>query len=197
MLHGRERLIQKIDFPQGGVWVDLGCGTGQNVEFAGDRVRGLSRIQLVDLSPSLLAVADERSRSVRGPRVTTHLADATAFRLSPETVDVVTFSYSLTMIPDWFAAIENAVNMLRPGGVLGVTDFFISRKHIDSPEVRHRWMTRLFWQHWFAMDNVFLSGDHLAMLRRRLHPLHLEQHRGKVPYLPLLKAPYYVFVGRK
>lgn len=30
------------------------------------------------------------------------------------TVDVVTFSYALTMIPDWKKALENAFRMLKP-----------------------------------------------------------------------------------
>ena len=34
---------------------------------------------------------------------------------APGTVDVVTFSYALTMIPDWRAAIRNAFNLLKPG----------------------------------------------------------------------------------
>ena len=47
-------------------------------------------------------------------------ADAIQFRPAEELADVVTFSYSLTMIPDWFAAIENAWSILKPGGVIGV-----------------------------------------------------------------------------
>ena len=43
-------------------------------------------------------------------------ADATTFQPDAGKADVVTFSYSLTMIPDWFAAIDNALAMLRPAG---------------------------------------------------------------------------------
>jgi ubiquinone/menaquinone biosynthesis C-methylase UbiE len=40
----------------------------------------------------------------------------------------VTFSYSLSMIPDKTAAINNALRFLKPNGkgVLGVADFFLS-----------------------------------------------------------------------
>jgi len=27
--------------------------------------------------------------------------------------------------------------------------------------------------------------------------LHFEEHRAKVPYIPLTRVPYYLFVGRK
>lgn len=39
------------------------------------------------------------------------------FVLRTGTVDVVTFSYALSMIPDWRAAIRNAFRMLKVVGV--------------------------------------------------------------------------------
>jgi S-adenosylmethionine-diacylgycerolhomoserine-N-methlytransferase len=112
-------------------------------------------------------------------------------------VDVVTFSYSLTMIPDWFAAIDNALQMLKPGGVLGVVDFYVARKVPAAGTARHGWWTRTFWPTWFAMDNVFPSADHLPFLQRHFDVLHFEEHRAKVPYIPVIRVPYYLFVGRK
>jgi S-adenosylmethionine-diacylgycerolhomoserine-N-methlytransferase len=43
------------------------------------------------------------------------------------TVDVVTFSYALTMIPDWKAAIRNAHRMLKPVG----NQYYFSTGHIQ------------------------------------------------------------------
>ena len=124
-------------------------------------------------------------------------ADATVFRPEEGYADVVTFSYSLTMIPDWFAAVEHALSLLRAGGLLGVVDFYVARKHPVDGLVRHGWWTRHFWPAWFAADNVFLSPDHVPFLHRHLEVLHFEQRRAKVPYLPWVRAPYYTFVGRK
>ena len=42
--------------------------------------------------------------------------------------DVVRESYSLTMIPDWFAALDQAYAMLKPGGTIGIVDFFVARE---------------------------------------------------------------------
>ena len=56
-------------------------------------------------------------------------------------MDVVTFSYSLTMIPDWFLAVDHAWRLLRPGGTIGVVDFYVSRKHPDPGWRRHPWST--------------------------------------------------------
>ena len=101
------------------------------------------------------------------------------------------------MIPDWFAAIENALSILKPGGTIGVVDFYVSRKYASAGLARHGWFTRTFWPTWFAIDNVFPSPDHVPFLHRHFDVLHFEEHRAKVPYLPLIRVPYYLFVGRK
>ena len=198
LLHGREEMFSKLTFPPDGVWVDLGAGTGENLERIGEAADRLSQMHWVDLSPSLLKVARKRSQNSRWTdRIKIHEADAADVGLEGGVADVVTMSYSLTMIPDWFAAVESALRLLKPGGQLGVVDFFISRKYPASDEVRHSGFTRLFWPAWFGWDNVNPSPDHLPMLRRRFETIYLSQSRGSVPYLPLMRAPYYVFVGSK
>ena len=163
----------------------------------GDRLRRLSKVYVVDLTPSLLEVARRRIAREGWANVQTVEADVTAFVPPGQSADVVTFSYSLTMIPDWFAAIQNAIQMLKPGGRIGVVDFYVSRKHPESGLAHHGWFTRNFWPVWFGNDNVFPSSDHLPFLRRRLQTQHLEEHRAKIPYLPGMRAPYYIYVGQK
>jgi S-adenosylmethionine-diacylgycerolhomoserine-N-methlytransferase len=87
--------------------------------------------------------------------------------------------------------------MLKPGGLIGVVDFYVSRKYPQDGLKRHRWFTRTFWPAWFASDNVFLSADHVPFLHRHFDPLHFEERRAKVPYIPFIRVPYYTFVGRK
>ena len=55
----------------------------------------------------------------------------------------------------------------------------------------------VFWPTWFASDNVFLSSEHVPYLQGRFQTVWLEERLGKVPYLLGLKAPYYLFLGRK
>ena len=197
MLHGRRELIQWIDFPEGGTWVDMGAGTGENVVHAGDAAHKLAEIHLVDLSSSLMKVASERMEKLGLNQAQTHLADATEFSIGAGKADVISFSYSLTMIPDWFEALAMAEAMLKPGGCIAVTDFYVSRKYVSEGWRRHGWLRRAFWTHWFANDNVYLNGDHINMLHRRFTVERFEEHLGKVPYLPFLRAPYYLLIGRK
>jgi S-adenosylmethionine-diacylgycerolhomoserine-N-methlytransferase len=175
----------------------MGGGTGANLDFFGASIHRLGKIYILDLSRSLLAVAKQRITAKGWTNVETVEADATTFQPPAGPVDVVTFSYSLTMIPDWFAALENALSILKPGGAIGVVDFYISRKYTSDGLARHGWWTRSFWPTWFALDNVFPSPDHVPFLHRHFDVLHFEEHRAKVPYIPLTRVPYYLFVGRK
>lgn len=197
LLHGRRDLYESVPIPEGGVWVDLGGGTGANLQWLGDRIHRLGKVYVVDLSTSLLEVARRRAEAERWHNVEVVRGDATTFRPPEGTVDVVTFSYALTMIPDWYAAVLNAEAMLAPGGTIGVVDFYISRKYPPGGLARHRWMTRAFWPLWFGMDNVFLSCDHLPFLQRSFETLSLYEGRSKVPYVPLGRVPFYIFLGRK
>ena len=197
LLKGRQELYSAIPLPDRGTWIDMGGGTGANLDYLGERLAALSKVYVLDLSPSLLEVAKKRIAARGWTNVETVEADATTFQPAAGPVDVVTFSYSLTMIPDWFAAIENALAILKPGGLIGVVDFYVSRKFPRDGLVRHGWLTRTFWPAWFSMDNVFPSPDHVPFLHRHFEPLKFEEHRSKVPYLPLARMPYYLFVGRK
>ncbi len=209
LLKGRQELWNLLPRPSAGVWVDMGGGTGSNLEYfshqepgnrnqeTGSRLAGLKNIYVVDLSQSLLDVAQQRATASGWTNVIPTLADATTFRPPEGAADVVTFSYSLTMIPDWFAALENALAILKPGGVIGVVDFYVARKYAANGHARHAWFTRTFWPTWFALDNVFPSPDHVPFLQQHFQTQHLAEHRAKVPYIPLARVPYYVFVGRK
>jgi S-adenosylmethionine-diacylgycerolhomoserine-N-methlytransferase len=197
LLHGRQELYDALPVPEGGLWVELGGGTGANLERLGPRLEKLQRAYLVDLAPSLLGVARERIAEHSWKNVEAVEADATTFRPAEGPADVVTFSYSLTMIPDWFRAIDHALDLLRPGGTLGVVDFYVARKHPGDERARHSATTRTLWPWWFAHDNVFPSADHLPYLANRCETLRLEEGRGTVPYLPGLRVPFYWFVGQK
>lgn len=193
LLHGRAELIDRLAPAPGAYAVELGAGTGRNLGHWGARLQTLGRIDLVDLCPALLEQARRRSRGLANVRVVE--ADATAYRpASP--VDLVYFSYSLTMIPDWRAALDNALAMLKPGGTLGLVDFYISAAAPPPGQVRHGALARWLWPRWFGHDGVRLDPAHLATLRARLVDGWLAERRAPLPYLPGVRVPYYLFVGR-
>lgn len=186
LLPGRAELLEWLAPRPGERVVELGAGTGRNPFFLGSQVHDLGELMLVDLCQPLLEKARQRWDAAANVRV----VEADACSWQPRlAVDVVYFSYALTMIPAWQSAMANAVAMLRPGGRLGVIDFTVLPQQ--------NWMARNFWRGWFAHDGVYLSVEHAASLRRLL-PLHeLRERSSPVPYLPGLTVPYYLFLGVK
>lgn len=210
MLHGRPLMMQAIadavvptnaaQKKSGIVWVDLACGTGSNAEnFAtGIRKGKFSGIYLVDLCRPLCRVAQrERADKYNTKKEIVRVlhGDATDPRLdglpAAGTVDLVTISYSLVMIPDWPKALEQAKRLLRPKtGILAVCDFTIVPDQ-QSP------LSRYFWTETFRRDHVHLNADHLPTLQANFDEIESDYGFGTLPYTPpFLEAAYYYFVGR-
>ena len=206
LLHGRRELIERLAISPGSTVIDMGGGTGRNLDYFGARMLSLARVEVVDLCPALLNQA--RRRCAQWPDVAVAVeADATTYRPQAGAnrglshahshVDCVIFSYSLTMIPDWRRAINNALRILRPGGLIGVVDFRVSRRDPPPGYSRHGALTRRFWPRWFGHDGVHLDAEHLHTLAARTEPVVCEERMAAVPYLPGLRAPYYLYIGRK
>jgi S-adenosylmethionine-diacylgycerolhomoserine-N-methlytransferase len=185
LLHGRAEMLALLAPRAGERLAELGAGTGRNLEFLHECVANLESVALVDLCPSLLELA--RERAALWPNVQVVEADAVRYR-PPRPLDCVYFCYSLTMMPAWREAIDNALVMLRHGGRIGVVDF-----HLPEPKS----LPGRFWQRWFAHDGVHLSAEHLPYLKARTTPLRCREELGSVPYIPGLRAPYYLYVGLK
>jgi S-adenosylmethionine-diacylgycerolhomoserine-N-methlytransferase len=101
------------------------------------------------------------------------LDPAVTFGLA-EPFDLVVFSYTLSMIPDWAHAIDRAVQVLKPGGALAVVDFSLQR---DLPD----WFRTLL-RRWLALFEVTPRADladHLQALARR--------ERGSLTVEPLYR----------
>ncbi len=194
LLAGRAELIRSLPLPDRAHIVELGGGTGRNAEFFGVALARIESIEIVDLCAPLLARARDRARHI--PQLHAIEADATTWQPA-QPVDAVILSYALTMIPDWRAAIENAIAMLKPGGVLGVVDFHVSPSRGTAGGAHHNALTRRFWPAWFAHDGVRLDADHLPALRQLLPRHGVIEARAPLPYLPLARVPYYRFVGHK
>jgi S-adenosylmethionine-diacylgycerolhomoserine-N-methlytransferase len=194
LLHGRRELMESLDLRPGEHLVELGAGTGRNLRFLDGSVETLGSVTLVDLCPALL----EQARAHTAAQANVHVVEADAARWRPpHPVDAVLLSYALTMIPDWQGAITNALAMLRPGGRLGVVDFYISAPCPDPGLARHGALARRFWPRWFRHDGVHLNPAHMQMLRDVLPDHRLVEDLAPLPYLPGLRVPFYRFVGRK
>lgn len=121
-LFGRDALIDELDPPQRGRVCELGCGTAHNLIRLARRRPDLHVIG-VDASSAMLEVAQRNiQKAGLGDRVVLVHGYAESYE-PPETVDVVLFPYSLSMMPEPVLAIQNASGWLKEGGAIHVVDF--------------------------------------------------------------------------
>ena len=186
-----------------------------------------SAIYLVDLSPSLCDVARSRFARLGWKNVKVICQDARLFRLDdhepppfatekdglglhalrpmavdaipPGRVQLVTLSYALSMIPEFYSVIDSFSTLLAPTGVVGVVDFYVqsivdvaSRNYTGGVFNRHvNWLGRIFWRAWFEADRVGLEAARRDYLEYRYGTILSLDERN---YL-LGGIPYYTWVG--
>jgi S-adenosylmethionine-diacylgycerolhomoserine-N-methlytransferase len=126
-LLGRDGLIRDLAPAPGHRVLEIGCGTGRNLVRAARRYPA-ARFFGVDVSGEMLASAARGvARAGLASRIGLARADATL--LDPAAVfgepafERVYFSYTLSMIPDWEAALDRALAAVAPGGELQIVDF--------------------------------------------------------------------------
>ena len=204
------------------IWVDIGGGTGYNVEAMQaylDVPNFFAKVYLVDLSPSLLEVARKRfdrlgwnveivcqdartfrlenyeASNLQNLPINSHLRSFTSESKSKDTgADLVTLSYSLSMIPDYYSVVDSIPSLLSAGGIIGVVDFYVQsiveisgRTYTGGSFNRHvTWLGRVFWRAWFDVDRVGLEGARRDYLEYRFGTLKSVDERnyllGGIPY---------------
>jgi S-adenosylmethionine-diacylgycerolhomoserine-N-methlytransferase len=124
-LLGRDRLIARLDVPAGGTVLEVGCGTGRNLIAVARRYPTAGLFGL-DISEEMLTTARAKVAAAGlSDRITLRQADATDFDAAvlfgTATFDRVFFSYTLSMIPDWQAALRQGASVT--AGALHLVDF--------------------------------------------------------------------------
>ena len=127
-LLGREKLIAELAPQPGARVIEVGCGTARNLIQAAKLFPDVT-FYGIDISAEMLATARANIASAGlDGRIILAKADAAVF--DPNALfgiahfDRVFFSYSLSMIPAWTEALENAARLARkPGASLAVVDF--------------------------------------------------------------------------
>ncbi|UQC88162.1 uncharacterized protein CLUP02_13685 [Colletotrichum lupini] len=240
LLQGREDMLAlvaaqlKAKGPKKGnkarrVWVDVGGGTGWNIEAMSSFVNVpefFTSVYLVDFSPSLCEVARQRFERLGWNNVKVVCEDARKFRLedyenglpsnrvphrSPVLsyfsqkraehggADLITMSYSLSMIPDYYSVVESLTSLLSPDGIMGVVDFYVQsktdfsfRNFTGGLVGRHvNWFLRTFWRAWFDLDRVGLEASRRDYLEYKFGSvLNINTRNYSLGHIP-----YYIWVG--
>lgn len=126
-LPGRDRLIDRLAPPPGGRVLEVGCGTARNLVRAA-RAWPEAHFFGIDISAEMLVSARQSvRRSGLGKRIELACADATHFDpavlFGVPCFSRIIFSYSLSMIPRWQGALDEALAWLAPDGELHIVDF--------------------------------------------------------------------------
>jgi betaine lipid synthase len=209
-LHARPVLAECIPLRDNKmVWVDVGGGTGRNLEFfTVDTIKQrFAKIYIVDVSVSLLEVAKQRVEAAGlSDVVECVFCDFTDNKSVADKLpaagscDLVTMSYSLSMIPNKELALQSAARLLKKKGegVLGLADFFYgggprSSRLLGDADGITNIFTKLYCEAtrlWFKQDGVILlkrsvlkSVDHLF----DFEAVPDEMFRKRVPLLPILR----------
>ncbi|KAK3951002.1 hypothetical protein QBC32DRAFT_263416 [Pseudoneurospora amorphoporcata] len=216
------------------IWVDVGGGTGWNIEAMGKLVdipEFFKTVYLVDFSPSLCEVARKRFARLGWDNVRVICTDARKFRLEDyEDVDgesgsgsvpsspslsswweetgkkpghkgaeLITMSYSLSMMPDFFSITDSLESLLAPHGLIAVVDFYAQskvdysfRNYTGGLVNRHvGYFGRNFWRSWFDADRVSLDPARRDYLEYRFGTVLTVNARNYT----LGAIPYYIWLG--
>ncbi|KAK9452997.1 hypothetical protein V1511DRAFT_463368 [Dipodascopsis uninucleata] len=212
LLQGREEMLQLVAAHTANkkniMWIDIGGGTGWNIERMNEyrKIEEFSAVYLVDLSPSLCKVARTRFEARGWKNVHVICADAAAFQLAEgitdsRNADIITLSYSLSMIPTFYAAIDRLERQMDDDGIIGVVDFYAQstaslcgRTNLGGELFRHvNWFSRTFWRLWFEFDRVYLDPSRRDYLEYCFGTIKTVNSRNKY----LGRIPFYIWVGCK
>ncbi len=181
-LLGRDRLIAELRPPEGGIVLEIGCGTGRNLIKAAKRYPHALFYGL-DISAEMLMTARaEIRRAGLEDRVKVAQADAADFDADilfhRSKFDRVFFSYSLSMIPDWEGALAQGYAVTAEGGRLVVVDFG------EQKRLPHWFQRLLTW--WLTLFHVAPRAELETALERfgqaELKPLYGDYARlAEVP----------------
>ncbi len=168
-LLGRDRTIEKLNVPEGGSLLEVGCGTGRNLLLAAKHFPD-AKLYGLDISAEMLTTASENFAGKK-ERPTLRVSDATSFRLSEFSrnagFDRIMISYAVSMIPEWEMAVERALTSLAPGGSLHIVDFG-QQEHLPRwfRTALQAWLTRFHVTPRANMRYVLetLAGSHSAVL---------------------------------
>ncbi|CCX34737.1 NAD-binding protein [Pyronema domesticum] len=125
--------LARAGLKEGETLLDLGCGGGLDCFLASPRVGKTGRVVGVDMTASMLELA-ERNRKLGGYGNVEFLnANITSLPLPSGTADIITSNCTINLVPHAQKPVvfQETFRLLRPGGRLAVSDILAKR---DFPE---------------------------------------------------------------
>jgi ubiquinone/menaquinone biosynthesis C-methylase UbiE len=116
--------LERIQLQPGETVLELGPGPGAFTVEAARRAGPAGKLIAVDLQPEMITIVEEKVRAAGVTNVETHVANAYELPLEDASVDRAFLITVLAEIPDPVRALREVRRVLKPGGVLSVTEEF-------------------------------------------------------------------------
>ncbi len=120
------KLIERSGIRRGMTVLDLGCGSGAFTTFVARVVGEEGKVYAVDIQPKMLKQLERKLAKAENQDLTNielKLASAYSLPFKDETLDLVYMVTVLPEIPDRGRALREIRRVLKPGGILSVTEF--------------------------------------------------------------------------
>jgi ubiquinone/menaquinone biosynthesis C-methylase UbiE len=114
--------------------LELGPGPGAFTLGAAQRVGTEGHLIAVDIQPEMIAQVERRVAEAGLTNVETYVASAHSLPLDSESVDRAFLITVLPEIPDRNRALAELYRVLRPGGMLSITEEFYDPDYLFLPE---------------------------------------------------------------
>ncbi len=121
-----DKIIEHSGIKQGMTVIDLGCGSGAFTTFVARAVGEQGKVYAVDIQPAMLQQLERKLAKAENQDIRNiELKQASAYGLpfEDETIDLVYMVTVLQEIPDRARALREIRRVLKPGGILAVTEF--------------------------------------------------------------------------
>ena len=117
-------ILDRVSIRPGERVLELGPGPGAFTVEAAQRVGPEGRLIAVDIQPQMIAQVEQRVREAGLTNVETHVANAYDLPLEDGSVDRAFLVTVLPEIPDHARALAELYRVLKPGGLLSITEEF-------------------------------------------------------------------------
>jgi len=121
---GTQRTLDRMELTPGQTILEVGPGPGRLLIPAAGRILPGGKAIGIDMQPKMIDRLNVRAKEAGVTNLTAQVGDATRLELADAMFDVVFLCTVVGEIPDRAAALAECFRVLKPGGMLAITEMF-------------------------------------------------------------------------